>query len=171
MTTHNKAALVAKIKAAFAAREYPGDANLVKDEQDWEAAEYADAFKGRQWQSVTVATMAYEKSALSFFTPAAYQYYMPAFMVGCLEHFDDMGDAVAWLVYGLTPQQVSLRDKKIFGNVSEDVITSMQAWFEEKIAGFIPEEKAAIREFLEYMRDTHDNEDARLALDSYWNQF
>lgn len=97
------AELVAKIKTAFATRPYPGDDQLVDDPADYESAEIAEAFRGLHWSEPAPEMLEYNHSALTFFSDAAWRYYVPAFMLVILEHPDKIDMVDSWLIFGLLP--------------------------------------------------------------------
>jgi hypothetical protein len=202
MTESRTAALAARIKEVFAARDYPGDDNLVYDNSgyDLELVEIAEAFRGKHWRELSPEMLRYHHSALSFFASAAFRYYLLAFMLGAIEHSEEIDVALDGLMFHLTPlgaldphqafleipvEQLPARVRELFVTVRDQLEQLMayenedekraaelneQQDFEECMGGFSPQEKAVIREFLEIQRDDGDG-DAALALDAYWGQF
>lgn len=71
------------ILRAFAATPYPGDDNLVTNStnQDPESQEIAEAFRGKQWNTISAKTLHEFAQALPLFTPEAFRYYLPAYML------------------------------------------------------------------------------------------
>src|SRR4051794_33677193 len=81
-----------KILKAFAATPYPGDKNLVTDQSgyDPEYREVLRAFKGKGWKDISVEMVRKYKDALPLFTPAAFRYYLPAYMIACVDSYYDV---------------------------------------------------------------------------------
>lgn len=78
-------ALLRQIGEAFAAAPYPGDENVCHPAKgDDEAAEYALEFRDARWQHLHPRFVQYHYPALSFFTPQAFRYFLPAFLVADL---------------------------------------------------------------------------------------
>jgi signal transduction histidine kinase len=201
--------LIAKIEAAFAARPYPGDDQLVADATDGESAEIAEAFRGLHWSEPSPEMLEYHYSALTFFTAAAWRYYVPAFMLAFIEHPGENIMDVTWLRYGLLPPVVRVeqrRAEEVKGSSSIETLglspeeterlrtvreqsikmverqrdrtaeaehdAYAQTQFEAKMSGLTAQEKSVIREFLEYLQARWpEDDDVRLALGHYWQQF
>ena len=80
--------LTEKIEAAFADVLYPGDDNLTSNYNPLSANDdegVADYFRQTSWRGHPVQELRYHSCALSFFTPAAFHYYLPAFLIADLE--------------------------------------------------------------------------------------
>jgi len=199
MVKHNKSTLTARIRQVFATQEYPGDENLVCDHSsdDLELVELATVFRGKHWADIPPQLLEYHCSVLSFFTAQAFRYYLPAFMLGYINHYEILDNVSFFLISHLTcpdrsdwevtqgwsektiesmPEQIKDMMRKIKRDLRdlleeqggiETVDTQQRVWFMKRVEGFSREEKAVIREFLEYARDNGDM-DASRALESYW---
>lgn len=144
-----KRALVEQIERAFANVPYPGDNGICAGLTDaerrlgTEEAEVEAAFRGRFWRDVPAEVIEHHYASLSLFSPQAYHFYLPAYMLaalGVLRRPPDhphvgyaIKDAVIW---SLTPPK------------SQDSATE---WFLGRVTGFSSEQKAAIRAFLHWM--------------------
>ena len=65
---------------------YPGDDNISRYEP-----EDADSFRQRHWREVSVDfLMPRYKSSLSLFEPKAYRFYLPAYLIASLRHYDSV---------------------------------------------------------------------------------
>ena len=79
------AGLVAQIESAFAATPYPGDDRICDPSPgDEEVAEYALEFRGARWDRLHPEFLAYHDAAISFFTPEAFRYFLPAYLIADL---------------------------------------------------------------------------------------
>lgn len=85
---HHKTDLCHRLQEAFASVPYPGDRieDISLTEQDEGIAEY---FRGTRSLGHAAATLRRHVAALSFFTPQALRYWLPAFMIAELEEPDD----------------------------------------------------------------------------------
>lgn len=151
--------LAKQIREAFADATYPGDDNLIYDSRDVGARQIADAFRGKHWSEVPFETLLYHNDALHFFSPEAFRFYLPAYLLAVLERYEDADILPEMLVGVLT---------------APDPQDPVYSSFRRKFDGFSAARKAAITAFLEYLLRTHPDEypdDALLkALQSYWTQ-
>lgn len=142
------------IESAFADIPYPGDDNIVerlivdgREMGDPEREEIADAFRGKPWRDLPREVILYHYDSLPFLTLEAFRYYLPAYLITALN--ED----------GLN------RDFVVF-NLN----------FPERCNGFSPQQKLAVRAFLEYVRRVSESTGDPLqkhtttALDRYWGQ-
>jgi hypothetical protein len=118
----------------FHATPYPGDDDLVRG-GDPECRAVADAFRGVDWRDVTIAMVRDHKEALPLFTPGAFRYFLPAYLIGCLDAPAEVDVALDGVVFNLTPPSRAAR----------------QATFGARAQLFSAAERAAIVAFLEWM--------------------
>ena len=145
-------ALRQEIEEAFADVPYPGDDHLVDEPYDWEAAELLECFKGRHWKELSHEDLF--QNSLTFVGLDAYTFYLPAYLYAALDDYD-RSDHV---VYGLCP--------------TTDNAQLLQ-WDLRRYDRLDARQRAAVRHFLEYMRDEKrsyllDAEEVRDALERYW---
>jgi hypothetical protein len=94
----------AAIQAAFADVPYPGD-KKVKGGDSYDENLIGDIerdYQGRHWRDIALDVLRTTSRAyggLTFMTPEAFQFYLPAFLIGGLTD-DDVRDAAS---YALTP--------------------------------------------------------------------
>ena len=75
-------ALKHTIEAAFKDVEYPGDNNITRCPYNCsECRRIAEFFKGKTWSGHTLEELRNYHVALSLFTPEAFHYFLPAFML------------------------------------------------------------------------------------------
>ncbi|KFA90911.1 DUF6714 family protein [Archangium violaceum] len=159
MPDSRREALQRQIEAAFADAPHPGDDRIGYDADDWESAELARAFKGRQWKELSPVELQYHSS--SFLSSEGFRYYLPAYLLAALE---DHGNLMPHTVYGLTlPQGSSPEEQRL------------RAWQLERFEVLSPTQKRAVRAFLEFARDEASHyfsqgQEPRLALERYWEQ-
>lgn len=97
--------LVAAISAAFADVPYPGDDDLVSGDvsYDREYRSVAQAFRGKDWRELSLDFVFVHKDDLPFLSPAALRYFLPAYLLACLQHADELDTAPANVALNLTP--------------------------------------------------------------------
>lgn len=128
-----------RLLEGFSATPYPGDEHLVTVQggTDPERRELERAFKGKDWRDVSVEMVRDHKEALPLFTPAAFRYYLPAYMAGCVESPREVDVALDSVLFMLTPP------------------TQQSGWqwerFRARAEQFDEREREAIRSVLELM--------------------
>lgn len=134
-----------KILAAFEGVPHPGDDNIASvDTRHPEYRRYALHFKGRQWTQVDLVEAREMHGALNAFTPEAFHYFLPAFMLASLESYD---------IYDLIPESI---------RVDLEYVGAHRKHFPVRMAQFSKEQKRVITEFLREMerRGAGSSEDA-----------
>jgi hypothetical protein len=134
-----------QIKQAFADTPYPGDDQIVKPESDNQ--ELMRAFRGRDWRALPVATLGYYYVDLPHLTPEAFRYYLPAFMIAVLLHYQNVGTLPVSLMHSLTPPDPDSLEKYMDKHTDPLKLTKV-ADFLNRASAFNAKEKTAIRTFL-----------------------
>ena len=140
----------------FGETQLPGGQNLLHRE----CCDDSDirAFYGKLWNEVDSAVLERENAALCFFSPTAFQYYLPAYLIWTLRNFRTSDSfTVDSTIYSLDPTTKSK------GTVCD--------FAESKFTLFTPAQKSAISAFLEFMASEPDHCDAQAAKSAlkYWN--
>ena len=130
-----------RILASFPMGEPPSSEQITSHACE-ECADVTTAFSGVKWWSADPALIDDSVDALPLFTPAAYRYYLPAFLLRALEPFDPDNLVAQFSVYTLN------------GHANDD-------WYRKRIEQFTPDEHAAIVAFLRYVRDDSRFEEFR----------
>jgi hypothetical protein len=99
------ARVVQKIQEAFATNQYPGDDNLVEDSSYWESINLSDQLKGKDWREISLETLKKNRFSLSLFTPEAFRYYLPAFIIASVLHADEVDTLPSSVFHNLTPPE------------------------------------------------------------------
>lgn len=104
-SAQDRAAVKAALMAAFAGMPAPGAHDIVIDASgaDPESTALEHAFSNLPWQDVTTATVRRFKDALPLFTPAAFAFYLPAYMVACIDAPATVDTALDSVLFNLTP--------------------------------------------------------------------
>lgn len=142
-----------RINAAFANARYPGDDNIVYDKtgEHLECKQVANHFRGTTWQEVDLAFLqkygarADVSAALTFMSPEAFRYYLPAFLLVVAEHFGDVDVLVQTVISSITPRR----------NQSDRTLVE---FVRKRLEGFTPEQREAIRLSLEFIAQEHGHE-------------
>ena len=128
------------IEHAFLDVLYPGDNNITHCPYNCaECRRIADFFKGKEWRGQTAAELKNYHVALSLFTPEAFHYFLPAFMLVSLDSYekgDVIPDAVRFhFEYSAEMQgHFAVRMSKFSGEQREAIIDYLIA-MEQKGAG------------------------------------
>ena len=145
--------LVQEIEKAFIGVHYPGNERLVIDECS-DCREIAEAFSGKHWKDVSPEIIDEHYDAFAFFSDAAFQFFLPAFMSFTVQQRKDSPSiAVDTTVFILTsPHPQNPR----FGR------------FRQRIETLTHEQKRAARHFLQFMRERGYEVEVDSAMHNYW---
>lgn len=144
--------LARQIEAAFASTPYPAE---IAPSVDYESCDVALLFDGMRWPWLTPEYLDIEPAALSFFSPEAFRYFLPAYLLCVAGTGLINANPVFHLVHGLTPES---RDRRV-RTLGRFVSFSHEE--REAIVAFL---QACIVDLTDYKR----NSDITAALDSYW---
>jgi len=128
------------IESAFSRERYPGDSHLTQG-PSMEAAELREFLRGKRWRDLQLEELVRNRESIFFMTPEALRYYIPAFLIASVRHYADSDQIPSTLLF--------LLDQLAMNN------SDYQSRFRERFESFSDSERAAIRAFLEYIRDTH----------------
>jgi len=178
-----------QIRKAFQTVKHPGKDRLIREGSGGttEAEDIVQAFGDTSWQQVSGETLRYENAAMSFFSEAAFVYYLPAYMLFKLEHFSEADVVPDNLVSQLT-MPAATDFIEAMGYVQEmppelsgilmgaaDNIDEHIRWFRDKTTLLSNEQSATVLSFLHYLNNNYaDNfADGQIekAINRYWFQF
>ncbi|NJL88244.1 MAG: hypothetical protein HC886_23475 [Leptolyngbyaceae cyanobacterium SM1_1_3] len=97
--------VVQKTQTAFATSQYPGDDDLVEDKSYWEAINLSEQFRGKDWKKIDLKVLKKNRFSLSLFTPEAFHYYLPTFILASVLHPDEVDTLPDSVFYSLTPPE------------------------------------------------------------------
>lgn len=150
-------AVISLIDAAFAGVVHPGDVLLHPSCRD--DTDIRPFYGVRDWRSIDSHLIETSDAALCFFSPAAFQYFLPAFMVWTLDNCSTSDSfTVDATIYSLDP------------TTSDG---PQQRFMLSKYALLSDQQRRAIVVFLEQMSknpDHCDAEAAESALAKYWKR-
>jgi hypothetical protein len=75
---------------------------VAKDYRDGQGKELKDAFGGKNWWDIRPPTVRAHSDQLSIFSPVAYHYYFPVYLLTALNDFSPDNEVVELCVYNLT---------------------------------------------------------------------
>jgi hypothetical protein len=154
--------LESQVKEAFQDAEYPGEDQLIGDSSDLiahdgESNEIRDAFAQKRWNEITRDHLLYLPQTVSFFSPKAFVYYLPALLLATLDFDEETAYFRESFIRRLT------RDE---GN---------RQLFLQIVAALTAEQKRVVAEYLKFVTQEayggHPVGEAQIALERYWNQF
>jgi hypothetical protein len=112
------------VKEAFGNLAYPGDEHIVssaelKSNYD-EAMKILNFFRGKRWQDITLDALIANRDHLPVFTPEAYCYYLPAYMIATISQFANVDVLSNNTLYSLTPPEQDDAWKEIFLSTAKE---------------------------------------------------
>ncbi len=182
--------VVERITDSFESLEYPGDLNIVYDNTGThlECMEVQQAFQGKHWCEVTDEVLLRQNAGLFFMTPAAFRFYLPAYLLFVVQAFDQSDVLPETTVQCLTlPVEAdALAKANFFLWSSNSIQTELTEFllkeighsnqkvhkFVERISGFNYQQGQAIRSYLEHLTVYHEDyflfNELRIAIERYW---
>ena len=149
-----------EIEGAFQDVPYPGDDNIAANKRD-EYEEGLAAFKGKHWKDITFEFLVpYLKSSATFFTPEAYRFYLPAYLMVVAEYYFESDVLSDFIIWGLI---LPFEGECEPWEIDE---------FHKRFDSLTAKQKKAIKSFLEFIRDVYPYDpiynDHVVALERYW---
>lgn len=148
VVTVNQQVVVQLIRDTWADARYPGDDKIADDTSGYhlECNQVAAFFRGKDWHEITLRELArYDgdgSACLSFMSPSAFRYYLPAYMLIALEDYSDADVAAYSAIHCLNPQ----------------LNTSLADFKAKRFELFSADERQAIVAFLSFMQREHGQE-------------
>ena len=123
-----------EIEVAFGDLPYPGDKNIVASPQHCDECRYtAEFFQSKHWREVAYGQQELPVGwgGISFLTPQAWHFYLPAYMITALHEGTTFPDVAGSTLFHLTPAPVS--DEKYF----QERVPSLSERQKDSIASFV----------------------------------
>ncbi|WP_218082522.1 DUF6714 family protein [Anthocerotibacter panamensis] len=182
-----------QLEESFGSLVYPGDEQIVYDNSGHhlECVDVKQTFLGKHWRELSLDTLVYENSALSFFTPLAFQFYLPAYLSAVVKNYDQADVLPSDVVFYLTvPSEADTLtqinalqryatsfdfDLRTF--LLEQLSNSNQRVqrFIERVSIFDKKQGRVIKNFLLYMQlehaDDFPSQEPQTAIERYWFMF
>jgi len=148
--------LRSKITDAFSSIPHPGKEN-VTEHQCEECDELRDTFGPLEWQRVPPEIIDANFGQLPLFTPEAFRYFLPSYILRCLDNFDSENSVCEFVIYAVAPTGGEDWEKKRYA---------------ERISLFSSEQRAAVAAFLKHVQATEEfyyhHTDAIAGMQRYW---
>ena len=129
-----------QIEDAFADTPYPGDANI-----GWDGID--ETLRGKHWRDIPLDIIIRDRSEISFLTSAGFRYYLPAFMLAVLRHYQEVDQLSEYVVVSLSPEPQ--------GELPHPNERDLSRWLTERTARFSPAQSSAVLAFLKSYRVLH----------------
>lgn len=178
-----KETVIATIMEAFKGNEFPGNQFLQGSFEGCEPGEEAEAFKGNaEWTALDSAMLDAHYDALSFFSEAAFRFFLPAYLIADLRGELRTADPLFHLTGGFSvtsidapggsPVTILKTGGSTLLNPRRYGAMSFFDYARYRLSVFAREEVSAIVAYLEYKRenDVHGIETPRInaALKAFW---
>lgn len=189
--------LLAELTACFQHEPYPGDDNLVTNNEpgyDLEALQIRDTFKGYTWQTLPDELMLYEQGGYFFLSKRGLKYYLPAYLGFAVRAYAEADSIPDGLIFSLTlptaqdevaiasngePTQLQeplpVGDEQVLPQTRQDELSKRVSYFLDRYGQFGGAQGRAIYHFLVFMRENYDrdyfNGEPNVAIQRYWFQF
>lgn len=181
--------LILQIRSAFDATPCPSNEEICEYSDNSELAEYIFMLGSTDWKTLHPDFLANYQTALSFITPQAFRYFLPAYMIADLMQPEmpealKLGDLLFDLAYGFADEEhkrayraLDEDEAELYG---EELLRAQEALdsripfdsFEhaaKKCSLFNARERGAIIQFLRYKATDEDRKAIiELALKHYW---
>jgi hypothetical protein len=131
-----------RIEAAFADAQPPDERNITVC-NCVECNEIAATFQGKHWNEIPLDLLRYNSEAMCFFTPEAYRYYLPAYMMASLQDYIAADTITEFIVYGLIAPAEASRVQV----------------YRQKMEGFTSLQRNAIESFLQFLKAQYPGHD------------
>jgi hypothetical protein len=149
------------IQQAFAQNVYPGNNDLLRSQCGHpEEIELLTTFTDKNWQEISLKNLEDCDYYLAFFSKNALHYYLPAFMIITLKHYDNpkaekiVTSTISTLIPSMRKHNLGIRER----------------WIERTVKGLTQEQMEAITLFLETIVDVYDDWPVE-ALEHFWSKY
>jgi hypothetical protein len=189
--------LLAELTACFQHEPYPGDENLVTNNDpgyDLESLQIRDTFKVYTWQTLPDKLMLYEQGGYCFLSKRGLKYYLPAYLRFAVRAYAEADSIPDGLIFSLTlptehdkiaaksdaepsqsAQQLPTCDEYIPAQTCRAELSERVNYFLDRYGQFNGTQSRAIYHFLVFMREKygHDyfSDEPNVAIQRYWLQF
>ena len=148
--------LRAKVIEAFSSTPHPGERNVTGHPCE-ECHELRDTYGPLTWDTVPSEIIDQNFGQLPLFTPEAYRYFLPAYLLRCLDIDDPDNLVCEFVIYSLTP---------------DDTDDNQKQWIADRHNLLDREQKGAVAAFLKHILDTEAFKDFHVeaadGLRRYW---
>lgn len=139
-------ALIAIVKAAWADVAHPGDDNIFTP-YSYDDEGITEYFAGTTWQGHSVAMLRARSSAISsFFSPQAFHYWLPAYLMAAVEEPEELSQGVDAILFALSPRLRARNDRDFIERLAQFSKPQLEATINvvEWIGRYLREDTAEI---------------------------
>ena len=90
-----------RIRRTFNDSIYPGDDHIAKNIEHYEINDLQETFQKKDWRDVSVEVSEAWRMSTMLFTPKAFRYFLPAFLLGAVHK--NAIEISSYLIYALIP--------------------------------------------------------------------
>ena len=157
----SKDALVKQIRQAFLGVNRPPDEKLLHFPNMGDEL-WVESYLGNtetDWKNIKPDKIEHEYAALTAFSPAAFVYYLPAYMT--------------WVLKNCATSSSNTVDHTLYALDLTDREEAVRGIMEDRFSALSQEQAHVVLEFLKYMSELRevDNKAAHRAIASFWNKF
>lgn len=144
-------AVTREIHSAFGKTKHPGAQHLVRSPASCDGEEIRNDFGKQHWRDLPYKTILYHREAFGWLLPAAYVFYLPAYMLAAMRSDPGVDDIRIYTIYALAPRR--------WDEPSE------VARFEERYQLLTEPQRSAVRSFLGFIHEHHEGYRGERAFD------
>jgi hypothetical protein len=146
--------VVRTIEVAWADAQYPGNNKIALHPESNidEVIKIKHGFTGKHWKEITLETLIANRDCLPWFTIEGMHFYLPAYMIASILHYETVDVLSSNTVYQFSPPDYESSQEVLHYLgvlVTEEVFREWVVNFNRLVDGFSAQQKAAIRAFLE----------------------
>ena len=139
----NAADVIRQIKDAWGKVPYPGDGDIfTRDSYDDE--EITNYFSGTTWRGHKPADLRAHSSAFAFFAPAAFHFWLPAFMIAAIEDPEEADVIIDHIPASLSGCSASER-WSLFSTPQREAVAAYLRFQIERFSDGVEAERKALR--------------------------
>jgi hypothetical protein len=114
MADKERKEMVQEITAAFANIEYPEGNSIFISEAGhyFDIEEAIDDLSAKSWSDIPLKTLMDNRNRLSFLTPPAYCFFLPAYLIAAIEHPKEVDVLLDNVIESLTPPNQLAYEKR-----------------------------------------------------------
>src|SRR5262245_38370848 len=107
-TAMNAVEVIQMIEDAWRDVAYPGDREIFRSDS-YDDEDIVNYFRGTTWRGHDPVKLRAHSSAFTFFTPEAFHYWLPAFMIAAIVSPDEADVIVNYIPWSVSDTDASLR--------------------------------------------------------------
>jgi hypothetical protein len=135
------APVIHQIDDAWRDVPYPGDEHIFTPDS-YDDEDIVNYFGGTTWQGHTPANLRAHSSAFTFFTPEAFHYWLPAFMIAAIQNPEEADVICEYIPWSVSNQYASERWPLFTASQRQAVATYLRFQIEKWPNGAEDERKA-----------------------------